>query len=113
MKNIDEIVDEALKAEPSFMLRKDFKDRIVQAIRKKERTSQRKLYLWMTLGTVVILAFGYATISYFLPSIFETFGGSSSGVDKIIPMATFIGIVMILIEYLDKNLRQRKYLQQH
>ena len=47
--NIEELIDEALKTEPKFELRKDFKDRIVYAIKKQEKSSQRKLYIWMAL----------------------------------------------------------------
>ena len=111
MKDIDHIIEEALKTEPTFKLRKDFKDKVVQAIRKKERASHRRLYMWMTLGTLIILGFGYGTISYFLPSLLDSFGNPTSGMDRVIPMAILVGIVVILVQYLDKYLVQKRFLQ--
>ena len=113
MKNIDHIIDEALKSEISFELRKDFKDRVFQSIRKKERAGQRRLYLWMTLGTLVILGFGYAIISYFMPSIFENFGTASSESGKLISLAVSAGVIILLIQYLDKQLVQERLLKHH
>ncbi|MEQ8906458.1 hypothetical protein [Ekhidna sp.] len=108
-KRIEQLIDEALRIEPSFQLRKDFKDRVVQAIRKKEKASQRKLYMWMALGTLIIMGFGYGVISYFLPSMLESFKGFR-GSSQIVPLAVLIGIITIVIQYLDKRLVKDKML---
>ena len=108
--NIDHLIDEALKTEPYFNLRKDFKDRVVKAIRRQERISQRKLYSWMVLGTVVIVGLGYATISYFLPNTFEVLGKANQGISGLTPLAILIGVLVIFIQYLDKRLVKNKLL---
>lgn len=107
-EDIDRIIDEALKMEPGFHLRKDFKDRVVNAIRKQEKSSQRKLYFWMALGTLTIFGFGYATIAYFLPSMFENFGSVNDSVSNLIPLAVVAGVLITLIQYLDKRLVKNK-----
>ncbi len=107
-EDIEKMIDEALKTEPIFQLRKDFKDRVVHAIRKQERSSQRKLYFWMALGTLVIFGFGYATIAYFLPSMFENFGTVNDSISNIVPLAVMAGILIALIQYLDKRLVKNK-----
>ncbi len=110
MKKIEELIDEVLKIEPDFQLRKDFKDRVVSAINRQEKASQRKLYLWMALGTLVIFGFGYGTIAYFLPGTFESLNGLNDGVSGIIPLAVVIGILITLVQYLDKRLVKNKIL---
>jgi ABC-type Na+ efflux pump permease subunit len=108
-KRIEQLIDEALRKEPTFQLRKDFKDRVIQAIRKKEKASQRKLYMWMALGTLIIIGFGYGVISYFLPSMMESFQGFN-GSSQIIPLAVLIGVIVIVIQFLDKRLVKDKML---
>ncbi len=110
-ERIEKLIDEALKAEPAFQLRKDFKDRVVQAIRKKEKASQRRLYIWMALGTLVIFGFGYGTIAIFLPSVLESFGSMSKGTTQLVPVAVLIGLLVLVIQYLDKRLIKDKMLQ--
>lgn len=107
---IEQLIDEALKTEPSFQLRKDFKDRVLEVIRRKEKISQRKLYFWMALGTLIIFGFGYATIAYFLPSMFESISGINSVVPNLIPIAVLLGVILTLIQYLDKKLVKNKLL---
>ncbi|WP_425391147.1 hypothetical protein [Ekhidna sp.] len=109
MKRIEDIIDEALKTEPTFQLSRDFKDRIIQTVRKKERSSQRKLYLWMALGTLVIIGFGYATIAYFMPSTLESFESIKTG-NKVVPLAVLAGLLIVVIQYLDKRLVKDKIL---
>ena len=109
-KNIEELIDEALKTEPKFELRKDFKDRIVNVIKKQEKASQRRLYIWMALGTLIIVGLGFATISYFLPSTLEIVGKPEGGVSDLIPLAILIGVLITLIQYLDKRLVKNKIL---
>lgn len=103
-RRLEDLIDEALSTEPSFQLRKDFKDRVVQVVRKRERASQRRLYLWMALGTFIIFGFGYATMAYFMPTVLERFGGMTNTVEQIVPMGVLIGIIIIAIQYLDKKL---------
>ncbi|WP_424961261.1 hypothetical protein [Ekhidna sp.] len=103
-KQIEDLIDEALKTEPSFQLRKDFKDRVLQVIKRKEKASQRRLYLWMALGTLVIFGFGYATIAYFMPTVLESFGGVTNTLEQIIPLGILAGVIIFAIQYLDKKL---------
>lgn len=105
---IETLIDEVLKTEPEFQLRKDFKDRVLQVIRKQEKATQRKLFFWMALGTLVILGFGYATIAYFLPGTFESFNGFDDGVSKSIPLAVLLGVLIAAVQYLDKRLVKNK-----
>lgn len=108
-KRIEQLIDEALKKEPTFQLRKDFKDRVIQSIRKKEKANQRKLYLWMAMGTLIIIGLGYGIISYFLPTMLESFKGFN-GSNQIIPLGVLVGIITIVIQYLDKRLVKDKML---
>ncbi|SNT29217.1 hypothetical protein SAMN05421640_3232 [Ekhidna lutea] len=110
-KQIEQLIDEALKTEPSFKLGGNFKDRVVLVLRKKEKSNQRKLYFLMALGMLVIFGFGYGTISYFLPSLFESFSGLKNMSDQIIPLAVLIGVMVIIIQYLDKKLIKNRMLQ--
>ncbi len=107
-ENIEQLIDQALKTEPSFQLRKDFKDRVIHAIKKQEKVSQRKLFLWMALGTLVIVGFGYSTIAYFLPSVLENLKNIDEGVSGLIPLAVLIGLLVTLVQYLDKRLVKSK-----
>lgn len=109
-ERIEKLIDEALKAEPAFQLRKDFKDRVVLAIKKKEKASQRRLYFWMVLGTLVIFGFGYCTIAYFIPSALESLGTVSSGTSQLVPIAVLIGLLIMVIQFLDKRLVKDKML---
>lgn len=109
-ERIEKLIDEALKSEPSFELRKDFKDRVVKAIRKKEQAFQRRLYGWMLIGTLIIFGFGYATIAYFLPSALNSFSSINGISDQLIPGAVLVGVVVLVIQYLDKRLIKEKML---
>lgn len=110
MKKIEQLIDEVLRTEPDFQLRKDFKDRVVQIIKRQEKASQRKLYFWMALGTLVIFGFGYTTIAYFLPGTFESLNSFNDGLSGIIPLAVLIGLLIIVVQYLDKRLVKNKLL---
>ncbi len=107
-ENIEKMIDDALRTEPLFQLRKDFKDRVVEAVRKQEKTSLRRVYLWIALGVLVIFGFGYGTIAYFMPTVFDNFNTMKDGFGQIIPFAVLIGIMITLIQYLDKRLVQKK-----
>lgn len=109
-QDLEKLIDQALKTEPSFSLRKDFKDRVLHAVKKQEKASQRKLYLWMALGTLVIIAFGYGTIAYFLPSTLESFSVLPDGTSGLIPLAVLIGLLVTVAQYLDKLLVKNKML---
>ncbi|MEO9870821.1 hypothetical protein [Ekhidna sp.] len=110
MKNIEDIVDQALKTEPSFQLGTDFKDRVIKAVRNRERVSQKRLYLWMTLGIVIMFGFGYATFAYFLPSALENLKGVQNLTNQVVPMAVLIGVLITIIQVLDSRLIKNKKL---
>ncbi|MEO9485577.1 MAG: hypothetical protein ABJG47_19105 [Ekhidna sp.] len=109
-QDIEKIIDEALKSEPAFMLRKDFKDRVVQIIKKQEKASQKRLYFWMAIGILTIFGFGFATIAYFLPTIFEQFGKMNQSVSGLVPLAVLIGVLVTLVQFLDKRFVKNKLL---
>jgi len=111
-KRIDDLIDEALKTELSFKLRGDFKDRVIQAIQRKEKASQRRLYLWMALGIVMIIGMGVGTIAYFMPSVFEAIGSSdTNGTEQIVPLGVLAGVLVLVIQFLDKKLVKDRMLQ--
>lgn len=106
MKKIEELIDQALRNEPSFKLRGDFRDRVLKAIRRKEKMSQRKLYVLMALGIVVMFGFGLAILAYFQNlEALSTF-------KNIVPMAVMIGGVVALVQYLDNKLVKKKMFNQ-
>ncbi|MEO1253787.1 MAG: hypothetical protein AAFY41_02705 [Bacteroidota bacterium] len=84
MKNTESLIDEALKAEPPFQLRKDFKEKVVKAIQRKERAGQQKIYLWMALGTIAIVGLGFGIVSYFTPSLLEQLKNTGNNTNQII-----------------------------
>ena len=111
-RDIDQIIDEVLKIEPDFKLRKDFSDGVIKRLRKIEAASQRKLYFLIALGTLFIFGSGIALLAFFLPeSWVESF--RLQGVDQIVPMAVVIGLVVGLIQYLDKVLVKDRMLRMH
>ncbi|MEM6830756.1 MAG: hypothetical protein AAF551_09595 [Bacteroidota bacterium] len=64
--DIDQLIEESLKNEPSFQLRKDFKDKVTLRIRRKERRSQRILYLALGFVSIAVFSICLVTIgSYF------------------------------------------------
>ena len=109
-KRLEELLDEALHMEPQFQLRGDFKDRVLKAIQKKEKSQQRKLYFWMALGTLVMLGFGFGIMAYFLPATLDSIGGSTGIGDQVVPVAILIGIAVGVIQYLDKKLVKDKFM---
>lgn len=107
-ERIEELIDQALKSEPAFKLRKDFNDRVVKAISKREKASQRKLYLWMALGTAVIIGFGIGIIALYIPTMVDYFQNVEGGMDQVVPVAVMIGLVVLIVQYLDKRLVKDK-----
>lgn len=105
---IDKWIDEALKTEPSFQLRGDFRDRVVKTIRRKEKGSQRRFFFMMALGIVVMGAFGYAIMAYYFPNLKTTDGFSE--VNRIIPFGVLLGVIIAGIQYLDKKLVKDRFL---
>lgn len=105
-KNVDQIIEEALKVEPQFELGVDFKDRVTKMIKKKERRSQRRLYLLISLGVLVMFGAGAALIQYF--GDFK----SLSQFDQMGPFAIMIGGLIVVIQYLDKKLVKDKFIKQ-
>jgi len=100
----DKLIDEALKTEPKFKLRGDFRDRLVHEIRASEQRNQKSFYFWMILGILSIYGFGYGVVVYFTPTLFEGLGEMK----QIMPISIAIGIVIAGIQYLDKKLVKDK-----
>ena len=105
-KNIDQLIDDALKSEPNFNLGADFRDRVVKTIRKNERRSQRKLYVLISLGVLGIFGVGLGLVSYL--GIQELF----SGMGQLAPLAVLIGGAVVVIQYLDKKLVKDRLFKQ-
>lgn len=105
-KNIDQIIEEAFKTEPTFELGAGFKDRVSKMIKRKELKSQRKFYFFISLGVVMMFAAGAALVQYF-GSI-----KSLSQFDQIVPFAIMVGGLIAVIQYLDKKLVKDKYIKQ-
>jgi biotin transporter BioY len=106
MKKIENIIEQALKSEPAFKLGIDFKDRVLKTIRKKEKRVQRRLFILMALGVVIIMGFGVITLLYFQKL------DSLKGLENIVPMAVMIGGVVAVIQYLDNKLVKKKLFTQ-
>lgn len=105
---VDEIIEKALKSEPKLEFSEGFADKVVRTIRKKESQNQRKLYLWMALGCLVMFAFGFAIMKTFVPGYLDGFSGDQF--NKVIPLAVIIGLIVVFIQYLDQKLVKEKYL---
>ncbi len=58
MKKIEKWIDEALSSESDFKLSQDFKNKVVQAIKRKERKAQRRIYFWMASGILFMMFTG-------------------------------------------------------
>lgn len=111
-KNIDQIVDDILQSEPDFQLRRDFSDRVIQRLRKMEVANQRKFFFWISLGTLAIFGFGVAVFAFFVPAEWIA-SLRMNGMDQVIPLAVVIGVVVGIIQYLDKKLVKDKMLRLH
>ncbi|MEQ9404021.1 MAG: hypothetical protein RIM99_10570 [Cyclobacteriaceae bacterium] len=105
-KNIEELIEEGLKSEPVFQLKADFRDRVVRMIKKKEQKAQRRFYLLITAGVVLLLGAGAGILQYFGGA------GSLSGYDQFIPYAVMFGGLVVLVQYLDKKLVKDKFFKQ-
>ncbi|MEP5612885.1 MAG: hypothetical protein ABJP45_11575 [Cyclobacteriaceae bacterium] len=106
MKNFEKIIDDGLKMEPDFKLKLDFKDRVTKLIRKRERLSQRKFYLLIALGMIVVFGTGLGIAFYFVGL------QSFADVGKIVPLAVLIGAIVAGIQYFDKKLVKDKMFKQ-
>ena len=107
MKRIEELIDQTLKTEPSFTIKNDFRDRVLKTIRRKEKISQRKLYVLMALGVVVMFGFGFAILAYF-----QNLEALNS-FKNIVPIAVMIGGIVAIVQYLDNKLVKKKMLTQN
>jgi len=110
-ERIDKMIDKALRSEPSFELSQNFKQHVVEVIRRKEKSRQRRLYFWIALGVITICGFGYGVISYFMPSFFNELE-MSQGFEKLnrfIPLAILTGVIISIIQYLDKKLIKDRF----
>ena len=105
-KNIDQIIEDALKIEPKFKLGLDFKDRVTKMIWKKERRTQRKLYLLISVGVVFMFGAGIVLIQYF--GNLESF----SKFNQVVPLAITLGVLVVVIQYLDKRFVKDKLFKQ-
>ena len=110
-KDIDHIVEEALRTEPPFRLNSDFKHKTLKAIRKMEARSQKRLFVLIGVGSILMVLMGVGTIAYFLPELLD-FGAlrSTQGIDSLVPIAILIGIMLVVIQFLDKRLIKDRYL---
>ena len=106
-KQVENIIEKALREEPSFQLRKGFADRMVLLVRKKERASQRKIYFWIALGSMFIVGAGVGILIYYFPTFYQLVS-SGQGFTGMIPIAVLIGILIVVIEFIDKKLVRDK-----
>lgn len=110
-KHIDQIIDDALKSEPDFRLNQDFRNSVFKAIRRKEATFQRKIYFLIGLGVICMIAAGMVSIAYFIPGLDLTaLKGSSQGGESLVPIAILIGVMLVVIQFLDMKLIKDRYL---
>lgn len=111
-EDIDHIIEEALKAEPSFKLNSDFRNRTFKAIRKLESRAQRRLFVLIAFGSLLMVLVGVSTVAYFLPGLldFSAISSSTQGIDSLVPIAILIGILLVVIQFLDKKLIKDRYL---
>ncbi len=110
-KNIDQIVEEALRAEPIVQLSSDFKYKTLKAIRKVESRAQKRLYFLIGFGSFLMVLMGLTTIAVFIPELLDVSKFTSGqGVDSLVPIAILIGIMLVIIQFLDKRLIKDRYL---
>lgn len=107
MKNkVDKWIDEALRSDIDCTLRNDFRDKVMKAIKRREKTSQRRLYFWMILGISAIIGCGLFISRVFAPALFQ----GLENFDHIVPIAIVMGLAITLIQYLDKVLIKNRLL---
>ena len=106
MKKIEEILEEALRKEPDFDFKSGFHDQVIRKIRKHEKSHQQWLYGVIMAGTLTIFGIGAVLVSYF--------GGFEMLKDmgQIVPMAILLGIIVVIIQFLDKKLVKDKLINQ-
>ena len=102
-KNLENEIETALKKEPAFKLSKDFSYNVVKALRAKEKRAQRRIYFWMLFGIVFMCGSGALLVVGFFPDLLSTFSPENQ-VNSLIPMAVVVGVLVVLIQYLDKRL---------
>ena len=105
-KNLDKVIEDALKIAPTFQLGGDFKDRVTRLIRKNERRTQRKFYLLISMGVLLMFGVGLGMLEYF-----ESMGVLSH-LNQIVPVAVLLGGLVVMIQYLDKKLVKEKFFKQ-
>lgn len=101
-EDINSLIEEVLREKPSYDLSKDYKDRILRQIKKKEQLSQLKLNFLFIGIAVISICTGLGMIFAFkINTLFN-------GLEQVVPMAVLIGLIAILIQYLDKKLVKDK-----
>ncbi|MEM6735968.1 MAG: hypothetical protein AAGC64_08310 [Bacteroidota bacterium] len=99
---IENWIDEALKTEIDFELSKGFEKNVFSTIKRKELRSQQKIYLFLALGVILIVLAGYVCIMLFFPDLIQKM--SEEKVNRLVPIAVIAGVLIVLIQYLDKKL---------
>ncbi len=102
-KDIEEVIESALRTEPGFKLTTDFSHKVIKAIRARERRSQRKIYLWMILGILFLCGSGATILLLYFPGLISALS-SESQVNNLVPLAILIGVLVVFVQYLDKKL---------
>lgn len=103
MKKIEKLIEDALSAETSFKLNQDFKNKVVQAIRKKERRAQRRIYLWMAFGILFMFFMGYGSLRFYFPDLLQNINQGQE-LNSLVPIAVIVGILVVIIQFLDQRL---------
>ena len=102
-KNIEDKIEEALRKEPSFRLSENFGYNVLQAIKAKEKRSQRTIYFWMIIGILFMCTSGAVIVTIFFPNLLSSFSAENQ-VNNLIPLAVVVGVLVVFIQYLDKKL---------
>lgn len=106
---LEKWIEEALKAEPTFQLRGDFRDRVVKVIRSQERKSQRRFYFYLAFGLIFMIGTGLGLILFYFPGVFS----GTSEVAKLLPLAVLVGLLLVVVQYLDQKLVKDKMITPH
>ena len=105
-EDFEKIVEEGLRREPGFKLGLDFKDRVAKAIRRKEKISQRRFYVLILVGVILLFSAGVGVMAYF--GQLESFKQLGS----VAPLAVVIGGMVVAVQWLDKKLVKDKLIQE-
>lgn len=110
-EKLEHIIEQALRSEPDFKLNQDFKNRTFKAIRRNESKYQKRMYFLIAIGSLIMGFIGYGTISYFMPEVLKSFSVNNSyeNVNTLIPISVLVGVMLVVIQFLDKKLIKDQY----